>query len=137
MYRAHHVALSVRNSVLVGDFYRKFGFESVALWKAEDSSLTITHFALGQFVLELFCYSDPTNTPRSLTLDGDLRVLGIKHFALNVEDIDLAAADVLAKSLAPSVDIRMGRTGIRYFFVQDPEANWLEIVEEKRDFWQK
>jgi glyoxylase I family protein len=65
-------------------------------------------------------------------LDTDLPRLGIKHFGLKVVDIEDARKNILTLGLANGLEIREGRTGIKYFFVNDPDGNWIEFVQDDR-----
>jgi hypothetical protein len=52
-----------------------------------------------------------------------------------VSSIEEAIDDLMRKSIIhEKVEIRIGRTGIRYFFIRDPDNFLLEILEDKRGF---
>jgi len=110
------------------DFYAKLGFRRVRSWRDESGSVCIVHLALNDYLLEVFWYSD--HRPRSLEsaeLENDLRVVGVKHFALQVSDLQQALAALREHGYADnSTSISLGRTGIHYFFIKDPSGNWLE-----------
>jgi glyoxylase I family protein len=130
----HHVALSVRDCAVSARFYEFFGYEIVLTWQAADDSLTITHMRRpdGQMV-ELFGYSANRATrPLELSKGNDLDTLGMKHFAFTVKDIESARDAILAAALGEVTPITTGRTRIAYFFVRDPDGNWVEIVQESR-----
>ena len=114
------------------DFYAKLGFREVRSWHDESGSVYIVHLALNGYLLELFWYSD--HRPASLEsaeLEGDLRVVGVKHFALRVNDIQQALVALREHGYADSsTSISFGRTGIHYFFIKDPSGNWLEFVQD-------
>lgn len=128
----HHVAISVSDLAKTLDFYAKLGFREVRSWRDESGSASIVHLALGSYLLEVFWYSD--HRPASLEsadLEGDLRVVGVKHFALRVSDIQQTLVDLREHGYADSsTSISLGRTGIHYFFIKDPSGNWLEFVQD-------
>jgi glyoxylase I family protein len=137
-YTIHHVALSVTDRARSIAFYNKLGFSEVHFWEAVDKSLSITHLKLGDsdLILELFCFASPQPAPESIHATAtDLPVVGTKHFGLKVESIEAARDDLATKGIVQSdIRITQGRTGPRYFFVEDPDGILVEIAEDKRDF---
>jgi glyoxylase I family protein len=133
-FTTHHVALSVRDCAVSARFYEFFGYEIVVTWQAADDSLTITHMRRpdGQ-VVELFAYAaNRAAIPLDVRKGNDLDKLGIKHFAFNVKDIESARDAILAAALGEVTLVTTGRTRIAYFFVKDPDGNWVEIVQDGR-----
>ncbi|PID61240.1 MAG: glyoxalase [Ignavibacteriae bacterium] len=133
-FKYHHTTISVKNINRTIEFYSKLGFKKFFEWKAEDESLIIIHLKLGKVILEIFNYKN-CKTPKKFndTLIGDLQKRGIKHFALTCENI-IEARNYLADIgyCKKDVEINVGRTGIKYFFIQDPDNVYVEIVEDKR-----
>lgn len=133
-FAPHHVTLSVRDWAHSVHFYEFFGYRTVLTWQADDDSLTITHMMRsdGQ-VVELFAYAaNRAAAPLALGQGNDLDQLGLKHFAFTVRDLKSARDAVLAAALGEVTPIVEGRTRIAYFFVKDPDGNWVEIVQENR-----
>jgi glyoxylase I family protein len=134
-YKVHHVALTVGVLDASLAFYASFGFHELFRWEADDESLTICHLGLskGQPMLELFAYREAASGSTSAeSLDADLKQLGVRHFALSVPSIASAYADVQAAGIIPDGPVRVGRTGISYFFVRDPDGNYVEVVQDDR-----
>ncbi len=136
MYTIHHAALSITNRQKSVEFYGKLGFKQVHLWEADDKSLTISHLKLGDFILELFCYANFQQALDSIHATAtDLPVIGTKHFGLQVDSVEAAREDLLAKGIIDSTTkVTQGRTGPRYFFIADPDGILVEILEDKREF---
>lgn len=63
----------------------------------------------------------------------DLPAIGAKHFGLKVDSIEAARDELAAKGIVkPDIQITQGRTGPRYFFIEDPDGILVEILEDKR-----
>jgi glyoxylase I family protein len=134
MFSLHHAALSVANLERSESFYGLFGFRPVHRWSAPDGSLTIVHLKLGTALLELFSYRDHRPAPESSRrLETDLPRLGTKHLALGVDDVDQARSFLLEHGIGQVPEPATGRTGVRYFFIQDPDGTLLEVVEDHRE----
>ncbi len=130
MFNVNHIAISVTNMERSIEFYKKFGFKDFKSWKAEDESIKITMLKLNEVVLEIFNYKDYIKLPETAkTTATDLPVIGTKHFALGVENIQEAKKFVLENKICESVDIKAGRLGKEYFFINDPDGILVEIIE--------
>lgn len=134
LFRPHHCALSVRDTGESAAFYSIFGFKLVLQWTAPDDSLTIVHLARDDdFILELFEYeSNRKLGPVNITVGNDLERLGVKHIAFKVDDLSGAAEEFKRMNSGEMTGIQNGRTGIRYFFIADPDGNWVEITQDNR-----
>ena len=131
MFNFNHIAISVTNAEESIEFYKKFGFEEFKSWKAEDESIKINMLKLNSIVLEIFCYKEYTKLPETAkTTATDLPVLGTKHFALGVENIEQAKEFVVKNEIANDIEIKVGRLGKPYFFIKDPNGILMEIIEE-------
>lgn len=134
MFSFHHVALSVsslQRSIL---FYEQLGFRVVKEWRAEDASLRIAQLKSGETMLELFCYASPQPAPESSSeLDSDLQRIGVKHFGICCDDIQVAKARLESQGLAGDIQVTHGRTGVDYFFIRDPDGIFVEVVQDNRD----
>ena len=82
-------------------------------------------------ILELFAYTDAQHKSKIRNAIGNnLEEIGVKHFGISVDNLDEFRAAIL--EVGEVTDIVMGRTGFRYFFIEDPDGNWVEIVEDRR-----
>ncbi len=78
------------------------------------------------------CLCHNAHQPQAqLAIGNDLETIGVKHIGLSVDNLDEFHAAAL--SWSEPTDIVMGRTGLRYCFIKDPDGNWVEIVEDKRN----
>ena len=129
----HHVGISVSDIEKTAKFYRYFGFEEVADFTAEDGSFRIKHLKLGDFIIELFWFSDHL-PPIRKDLWDDLKINGYRHIALKVDDIHKTLEKLKEDQIAEKdTKVNKGRTGILYFFIRDPDGNFVEIVQDDRD----
>ena len=124
MFNISHVAISVTNAEKSIEFYKKFGFKEFKSWKAEDESIKINMLKLNNTVLEIFCYKEYIKLPDTAKSTAtDLPVLGTKHFALGVENIEKAKEFVKNNEIVvENIEIKVGRLGKPYFFIQDPDG---------------
>lgn len=130
MFNINHVAISVTNKEASVEFYKKFGFKEFKSWEAEDESIKIEMLKLENMVLEIFCYQENTPLPETAKkIATDLPVIGTKHFALGVENIEEAKKFVIENNICKDVEIKLGRLGKPYFFIADPDGILVEIIE--------
>lgn len=133
-YAVHHFTVSVRDIDTAASFYGVFGFRLALRWTAPDRSLSIAHLANGDgLILEMFQYAD--NQDRALPeleAGNNLRNLGVKHIAFRVPDVSAARAELLSMRCGGLTEIQHGRTGVEYFFISDPDGNWVEILQDYR-----
>jgi catechol 2,3-dioxygenase-like lactoylglutathione lyase family enzyme len=79
-------------------------------------------------LLELIQYVNPPNSSR---LSRQRNGLGATHLAFNVDDIAKTYQQLIsngAKKLNPPTEIVPGRKGC---YMQDPDGNWIELLEVK------
>ena len=114
----HHIALSVRSATASIQFYKHLGFAEAVVWHAPDGTLSIHQLTNSSgAILELFAYAHNAHQPQAQPAIGN----------------DLDEFHTAALSWSEPTDIVMGRTGLRYCFIKDPDGNWVEIVEDKRN----
>lgn len=131
--RPHHFAISAVNLSQTKAFYEVLRFRLVAEWFAKDGSLIISHLqGPDGIVLEVFTYSENAQSVANLSVGNDLNVVGVKHLGFTVDDLEATRAELVDLAIGEITDFVMGRTGIRYFFIKDPNGVWVEFVQETR-----
>lgn len=130
-FNFNHVAISVKDMKRSIEFYKKFGFEEYKAYEAEDESIKINMLKLNNTVLEIFCYKEYTKLPETAKMTAtDLPIIGTKHFALGVKDINEAKEFLIQNELVQDeIKINKGRLGKNYFFIKDPDGILVEIIE--------
>ena len=130
-----HVAISVSNLDRSIDFYTKmFGFKCEKIIESSTGNYKVALLQKAGFTIEMFEYSNALPLPdERRTPSKDLQTIGVKHFAIRVNDI-FDAADFLKKNgvefiSEPAVGVR----GWRRFFVKDPDGIPLELSEGSVD----
>ena len=134
MFSLHHVSLSVMDLEKSIKFYSCLGFKLVLIWESKDKKNKIAHLKMQNNFLELFYYIDHKLHKNNESLEDDLKTVGIKHFALKVESIKEAEKLFRANGFSNDIQVKLGKTGIKYFFAKDPNGIFLEIVEDNRVF---
>jgi len=129
--RHHHVALSVSDLEQATRFYELLGYERVRAYDEPNGLFRILHIRKADDIIELFHHSQHETPPQNLACESrDIRRVGAKHFALQVQRID-ETRELLSKLFPDQkLDISTGRTGIKYLFLSDPDGNQIEFVEE-------
>jgi catechol 2,3-dioxygenase-like lactoylglutathione lyase family enzyme len=122
-----HVALTVADLRASLAFYQDvLGLPLLGELHFEDErGFRIAYLQLGNSVLELFAFDVPT-LPRAA--NPPVTVLGLKHLALLVDDVDAVAAQLAARGAQitnPPRDVR----GVRNCFFVDPDGNVLELID--------
>lgn len=127
--RICHTAVTVKNLNETLDFYTMLGFEEVCKYK--DNQVEIRRLSLSDTELELFSYLNADNHQQTdISLPEKLKQPGWQHIAIGTDNINTALTWAKEKKLVePSRTVTQGRTGINYFFIHDPEGNFVEIME--------
>ena len=96
----------------------------------------IVNLKLGSVILELFAFAKNQHLVKlDQTIADDLENIGVKHFGLQVPDLQIAFDTIKQAGYQfGSPDIQHGRTNIDYFFIQDPDGMWVEIVQDDRRY---
>lgn len=132
MFTIDHVAISVENLPETISFYKLFGFEIASQYEADDKSYRILMLenSEGKYI-EIFHYTNHSKAPDFTAATAtDLPVLGTKHMAFRVEDIDEAVKFAVNNKIAMNLKVNTGRLGRKYFFLKDPNGILIEVIEE-------
>jgi len=127
-----HIALSVSNLGISVEFYRRnFGFQLIEEYPIESSGLKICILKKENSALEFFEFKDYNALPQyRKNLDSDLRTVGVKHFSIEVGNIQDTYLELKKSGVEFAGDICTFEDGRKYFFVKDPDGILIEIMEE-------
>lgn len=129
LFRAHHVSLTVENMERSVSFYEGFGFTVAYTYSSSDGERRISHLRLDEFLLELFEFKNRFHAEP--TSNREIFPVGIRHFALEVVSA-VDAHNSLTSAGITCDELKTGTSGLRYFFVRDPDGIWFEVVEDNR-----
>ena len=125
----HHIGISVPDlDESIAWYQEMLGFEVLRRMQADDPKMNFALLRRGDCFIELFDLVDGKPLPeyrRDPT--ADLYVHGIKHFALQVEDVRDAAETLEAKG----VEIVLGpveNPRVVYTFFRDNSGNAFELI---------
>ena len=126
-----HVAVSVSNLNRSIEFYqRNFGLSCERIIEMPKGRGKFALLKKHGFTIEMFQLSDALPLPDDRkAFESDLRTIGVKHFAIRVQDI-LGAYEFLKKNAVEfSSEPVVGGRGFRRFFLRDPDGIQIEITE--------
>ncbi len=122
-----HVGIAVGNTdEAIAWWHDLFGFELVSRSTYDFmDNMEITFLRLGSFEIELFCAPAAKRLERDY--DADNTVIGTKHIAFEVDDMDAALARIHA--LGVHINFTTEMEGDRVCFVADPWGTPVELIE--------
>lgn len=132
MFYFHHLTMSVHNLALSEHFYKGLGFEVIYRWQDSQKRLQICHLQLDQALLELYCLAPDEEgvVPLAFPPWASGFRLGLRHFALQVSDVDEALSALQAKEvIGDKPAVLAGQRCGRYSFIMDPDGNSVELLE--------
>ncbi|RKY30271.1 MAG: glyoxalase/bleomycin resistance/dioxygenase family protein [Candidatus Omnitrophota bacterium] len=131
--RIGHVAITVCDLERSEKFYKDaFGFVCVERIEDKEGRFVISIIKKGKITLELFSHPQSKPLPHyRRKLDSDLKVCGVKHFALEVKDIEKEYHELRRKKIGFLTGIENLGKKLRYFFIKDPDGIFIEVVENK------
>jgi glyoxylase I family protein len=121
----HHIAILTDDYQKSKRFYTEtLGFEVIReTYRAERKSYKLDLKVAGLYQIELFSFPDFRER------GSYPEAKGLRHLAFAVDDVDAAAAELMAKDV-PVEPIRIDElTGKRFVFFTDPNGQPLELYE--------
>ncbi len=109
-----HVAVPCRDLAASTEFYQCLGFKAGFAKSDPEGRPILQQMRLEAFFVELLLTEAPLSP-------------GDGHIGLKVDDADRVHARLAACNLSPDQP-RTGVSGVRYFFLTDPDGNRIEIT---------
>ncbi len=123
----HHVALTVKNLAESITFYQQiFNAIVVKSFERPDLKGKAAFLKVDNAQLELWEF---TNSKQNADDLKDLKILGIRHIAFEVQELDKAITELQDKGVTFSYP-KLGASGHRYAFTQDPNGIRIELYEK-------
>jgi glyoxylase I family protein len=120
-----HLGIIVSDVERSKAFYSALGFEPESEY--DDGTKTLVFLRGLGLRLELFCYLE---TPPVSPAAGQ-RVLGFRHLAFRVDDIDESVASLIEAGILPAeTSVREVPGLARLVFVYDPDGVEIEIMQD-------
>jgi glyoxylase I family protein len=129
-----HIALSVSSIDKSIAFYRKnFGLVCREKYRHPELGFTIAIIKKNNIALELFEFKKHKKLPQyRRDLDTELKTLGVKHFSLEVTNIENTLRRLKKNKVRFATDISTFDTGQRYFFIRDPDGILVELMQARK-----
>jgi len=130
----HHIGISVADLDESIAWYKEMlGFEEVMRMNggATNDDMVIGHIQRGNCYIELFQVAGAKPLPeyrRDPT--EDLSVHGLKHFGLQVSDVQAAVKELRAKGVEIAME-PIDTPGVAFVFIRDNSGNAFELIEYK------
>lgn len=123
--KLHHVSITVKNLEESTAFYvDNFGLRVIEEFGKPDEGWNARFLESDNAAIELFEFGDAG----SGNDNEDIKIIGIRHIAFAVEDID---EEVRRLSHLEFTPVRTGVSGRRLAFTQDPNGVKIELYEAK------
>jgi glyoxylase I family protein len=126
-----HIAVSVSDISRSAKFYGKyFGLKCIRKYVYKEAGFTIAILKKGSIALELFEFKKHKLLPKyRRVLDTDLRTIGVKHFSVEVRDIEGLYEKFKKAGLSLATGLRVLNDGSKYFFIRDPDGILVELMQ--------
>ena len=133
MLKLAHIALSVSDLQNSISFYEKnFGFKCDDILEDKTLKFKIALLKRDSIILEFFQFQEFNPLPEyRKDIGSDIKTLGVKHFAFEVNNIEETYKRLNKSGVNFASRIQSLDSGMKYFFVRDPDGILVEITQEE------
>jgi methylmalonyl-CoA/ethylmalonyl-CoA epimerase len=130
-FAGDHVGVAVAHLDLSLAFYQGvLGFRCEKTIDLPDGRGRVALLVVPGLTIEMFALPEARRLPDDRrTPATDLQTIGVKHFALRVDDIEAAASHLRRNGVGFITEVAVGVRGRRRFFVMDPDGIAIEVTE--------
>lgn len=121
------IGIVVRNLEQSTTFYGQFVGLEHEMDLEMASGATMRRMKKDRFTLKLLKY--PVDPPHRSLGGGPTAATGIRYWTLIVDDLDAYVADARRLGIAIPMGPVESRPGIRIAMFEDPDGNWIELLE--------
>lgn len=122
--KLHHIAITVKDAKISKEFYKRFfGFNEINHFRRDDMQATGYFLQGDNIIIELWQFDQFKNGTKE-----DLEFTGIRHIAFHHEDPESFRNELNDKGTECG-SINIGASGGKYFFLEDPDGNQIEIYK--------
>lgn len=122
-----HIAITVTNlEESVGFYIKYFGCVEEKSFSKEGSEFV--YLRSGNIRLELWQFAASEQPKDSLT---DLKLLGLRHIAFKVDDIEAKRRELVAAGYEFS-EVQLGSSGVYYSLGVDPDGIAIELIANSK-----
>ena len=131
--RLHHFGISVANLEETINWYNeKLGFTFDYSYEITGLNAQVAFMTLNDFRIEIFEIKDSAPLPQtSRSLATDLPIIGLKHIAISVNNIEEVVADFESRNVefVSKIGVVPNSNGEKYVFFRDNNGILIELYQ--------
>ena len=119
----NHIGLRVKDLDISRRFYEKLGFEFIVGPVGPEPVAIVEHPS--GVNINLILNASPESPPGNVLMQGEVKLPGYTHVALEISDAAAVATNI--RALGITITEEAEYEGSKFFFVRDPDENVIEF----------